>query len=95
MTLTRTILISLLAVGGLSAVAAADSAQDGKKVEFRIEMVDGKRTIVIKEPIVIEQRVPRPSVVYVVEAFEPSYEWDRISQDFASHILRSVKKAPF
>ena len=81
--ITRTILLSLLAVGGLASVAAAEDAADGKK------------TIVIKAPIVIEQRVPRPSVVYVVEAFQPSYEWDRISQDFRSHILRSVKKAPF
>ena len=93
--ITRTILLSLLAVGGLASVAAAEDAADGKKVEFKIEYVDGKKTIVIKAPIVIEQRVPRPSVVYVVEAFEPSYEWDRISQDFRSHILRSVKKAPF
>jgi hypothetical protein len=93
MTITRTILLSLLAVGGLASVAAAEG-EDGK-VEFRIEMVDGKKTIVIKKAIVIEQRVPRPSVIYVVEAFEPSYEWDRISQDFRSHILRSVKKAPF
>jgi len=95
MTITRTILLSLLAVGGLASVAAAEGAAEGKKVEFRIEMVDGKKTIVIKAPIIIEQRVPRPSVVYIVEAFQPSYEWDRISQDFASHILRSVKKAPF
>jgi len=93
MTITRSILLSLLAVGGLVSVASAEGAP--KQVEFRIEYVDGKKTIVIEKPIEIVQKVPRPSVIYVVGPADTTYQWDGLALDFRARILGSVKKAPF
>jgi hypothetical protein len=69
-----------------------DSAQTGK---FVIEERNGQKVYVIKDEITVCGKVPRPSVVYVLQAKQINYKWETLKQDFLPKILNSVKKAPF
>ena len=59
------------------------------------ETINGKRVQVIDTVIAVCGKVPRPSVVYVLQAKTINYEWENLKQDFLPLILNSVKKAPF
>lgn len=87
----------LLAAG----TAHADKCEDDKAAggkdgkNFHIEYVNGKKVHVIDTVIAVCGKVPRPSVVYVLQAKTINYEWENLKQDFLPLILASVKKAPF
>ena len=93
----------LFAVIGLAAVPAAradkcdDQAAEGGKggKNWHWETINGKRVQVIDTVIAVCGKVPRPSVVYVLQAKTINYEWENLKQDFLPLILNSVKKAPF
>ena len=72
---------------------AAESAKGGKNWHW--ETINGKRVQVIDTVIAVCGKVPRPSVVYVLQAKTINYEWENLKQDFLPLILNSVKKAPF
>ncbi|MCA9675259.1 MAG: hypothetical protein H6709_19895 [Kofleriaceae bacterium] len=72
---------------------AATKNKDGKN--FHIEYVNGKKVHVIDTVIAVCGKVPRPSVVYVLQAKTINYEWENLKQDFLPLVLASVKKAPF
>ncbi len=67
---------------------------DGK-ANFHIEERNGQKVYVIDKVITVCGKVPRPSVVYVLQARNINYEWESLKQDFLPKILNSVKKAPF
>ena len=50
---------------------------------------------VIDTVIAVCGKVPRPSVVYVLQPKNINYEWETLKQDFLPLILASVQKAPF
>lgn len=104
-TALRSIVVSsVLALGlGVAApgVAHADKCDDqqaeggdGKK-NWHWETINGKRVQVIDTVIAVCGKVPRPSVVYVLQAKTINYEWESLKQDFLPLILSSVKRAPF
>lgn len=66
---------------------------DGKN--FHIEYRNGQKVHVIDTVIAVCGKVPRPSVVYVLQAKNINYEWENLKQDFLPLILATVKKAPF
>lgn len=70
-----------------------DGAKGGKN--FHIEYRNGQKVHVIDTVIAVCGKVPRPSVVYVLQAKNINYEWESLKQDFLPLILATVKKAPF
>lgn len=94
-------LILALCLCAAPAAALADKCEDtsseggeGKK-NWHWETIGGKRVQVIDQVITVCGKVPRPSVVYVLQAKTINYEWENLKQDFLPLILASVKKAPF
>lgn len=100
-TIARIVLVAGLLLGAPAAPAladkcdeqAADPAKKGKNWHW--ETINGKRVQVIDTVIAVCGKVPRPSVVYVLQAKTINYEWENLKQDFIPLILNSVKKAPF
>lgn len=70
-----------------------EKKNDGKN--FHIEYRNGQKVHVIDTVIAVCGKVPRPSVVYVLQAKNINYEWENLKQDFLPLILATVKKAPF
>jgi len=62
---------------------------------FHVEFKNGQKVHVIDTVVTVCGKVPRPSVVYVLQAKSISYEWENLKQDFMPLVLASVKKAPF
>jgi hypothetical protein len=59
------------------------------------ENINGKKVQVIDTVISVCGKVPRPNVVYVLQAKTINYEWENLKQDFLPLIIASVQKAPF
>lgn len=72
-----------------------DSSGEKKQGKFHIEYVGGRPVTVIDTVVSVCGKVPRPSVVYVLNVKTIDYEWENLKQDFMPLILQSVKKAPF
>lgn len=70
-----------------------EKKNDGKN--FHIEYRNGQKVHVIDTVIAVCGKVPRPSVVYVLQAKNINYAWETLKQDFLPLILASVSKAPF
>ena len=73
--------------------AATEKKQNGKNWHW--ETIGGKKVQVIDTIISVCGKVPRPNVVYVLQAKSINYEWENLKQDFLPLIIASVKKAPF
>jgi hypothetical protein len=75
-----------------------DEQQDPDKKggkNFHVEYRNGQKVHVIDTVIAVCGKVPRPSVVYVLQAKNINYEWELLKQDFLPLILATVTKAPF
>jgi hypothetical protein len=98
-TITTILLAALLFFAPTAARAdkcddqAADPEKKGKNWHW--ETINGKRVQVIDTVIAVCGKVPRPSVVYVLQPKTINYEWENLKQDFLPLIIASVKKAPF
>src|SRR5512143_1917382 len=102
MTGVRIAFASILALGLLGAAAPAradkcddQAAQKSSGKNWHWENINGKKVQVIDTVIAVCGKVPRPNVVYVLQAKSINYEWENLKQDFLPLILASVKKAPF
>ena len=73
---------------------AGDAAPGGGK-NFHIEYINGQRVTVIDSVVQVCGKVPRPSVVYVLQAKTINYEWESLKQDFLPLILASIRRPPF
>ena len=99
--LTIAVTLALLALSGGAAPARADKCDDDSSAtknngkNFHIEYVNGQKITVIDTVVSVCGKVPRPSVVYVLQAKTINYEWESLKQDFLPLIIASVKKAPF
>lgn len=95
--------LAALLVGFAPTAARAEGCDDegktdeggGKKSNFHVEMRNGQKVHVIDTVIAVCGKVPRPSVVYVLQAKNINYEWETLKQDFLPLIIASVQKAPF
>jgi hypothetical protein len=105
-TITRSALaaVALATVLGLvPAVASADKCDESSDENqakksgknFHVEYKNGQKVHVIDTVVTVCGKVPRPSVVYVLQAKSINYEWENLKQDFLPLVLASVKKAPF
>jgi hypothetical protein len=74
-----------------------DEGEGGEKKQgkFHIEYINGKPVTVIDTVVSVCGKVPRPSVVYVLQPKNIDYEWENLKQDFMPLIIQTVKKAPF
>jgi len=91
-------LIALLVCPALSHAEDCDEQGNSKKnngKNFHIEERNGEKIYVIDKVITVCGKVPRPSVVYVLQAKSINYAWETLKRDFLPKILDSVKKAPF
>lgn len=68
---------------------------DGGKNYKTVTGPDGRKVFVIEKAFVVCGKVPKPNVIYVLQATAINYEWENLKQDFLPSIRNSVKKAPF
>lgn len=102
--MVRTLLLASLVTVGLGAgvrsahAEGCDEQAAGEKKEgknFHVEYRNGQKVHVIDTVIAVCGKVPRPSVVYVLQAKNINYEWETLKQDFLPLIIATVSKAPF
>jgi len=94
---------SALLICATSSAAHADNCddeqrdvEDGKKKNYKtIIGPDGKKTFVIEKAFVVCGKVPKPTVIYAIQASTINYEWENLKKDFIPLILKTVKEAPF
>lgn len=72
-----------------------EAAAGGGKNYKTVTGPDGRKTFVIETAFVVCGKVPKPNVIYVLQATAINYEWENLKQDFLPKIRNSVKKAPF
>ena len=72
----------------------ANEGAGGQKYE-KVRGPDGRIVYKIIIPFCIEGKVPKPSVIYVLNASTINYEWENLKQDFQQKTLQSVEKSPF
>lgn len=72
-----------------------DEADNGGKNYKTVTGPDGRKVFVIQKAFVVCGTVPRPNVIYVLQATAINYEWENLKQDFMPLIRKSVKKWPF
>ena len=99
--------MKVLSILALMLVPALAGAQDLKKSKCADEATkggpnyeivrgaDGRKIFKIKTGFCIEGKVPKPSVIYVLNASTINYEWENLKQDFLPRTLKSVETAPF
>jgi hypothetical protein len=74
----------------------SDSEPGKQKKNYRTVIgPDGRKVFVIEKAFVVCGKVPKPNVIYVLQASTINYEWETLKQDFLPKILNSVKRAPF
>ena len=99
MRLTIAALALLILLGGGASTARAegcDEQQEQKEGKnFHVEYRNGQKVHVIDTVISVCGKVPRPSVVYVLQPKNINYEWETLKQDFLPLIIATVNKAPF
>ncbi|KAB2897571.1 MAG: hypothetical protein F9K40_12675 [Kofleriaceae bacterium] len=100
--LAVTAAVSLALAGASPSIARAegcDQQQEGETGKggknFHVEYRNGQKVHVIDTVIAVCGKVPRPSVVYVLQAKNINYEWESLKQDFLPLIIATISKAPF
>ncbi|MEZ4365341.1 MAG: hypothetical protein R2939_03515 [Kofleriaceae bacterium] len=94
-------LAAALVLGGQAATARAEGCDDGaggtsdSGQNFHIEYINGQKVTVIDKVVQVCGKVPRPSVVYVLQAKTINYEWETLKQDFLPLVMASVRRPPF
>jgi hypothetical protein len=88
---------SLVATPEAQADGCSDKQEetDSNKKNYSTKVVDGRKVFVIEKAFVVCGKVPRPNVIYVLQATAINYEWETLKQDFLPKIRKSVTKAPF
>jgi hypothetical protein len=99
---------TLITVNGIEPAAAqsreqcdeeqnADSAasKSGKKNYRTVIGPDGRKVFVIEKAFVVCGKVPKPTVIYALQASTINYEWETLTQDFLPKVMEATRKAPF
>jgi hypothetical protein len=74
----------------------ADSGDKGKKKNYRTVIgPDGRKVFVIEKAFVVCGKVPKPTVIYALQASTINYEWENLTQDFLPKVIEATRKAPF
>ena len=77
-----------------------DNAEAGgektKKKNYRTVIgPDGRKVFVIEKAFVVCGKVPKPTVIYALQASTINYEWKTLTQDFLPKVIEATRKAPF
>jgi hypothetical protein len=92
------------ALGGAAGTARADKCDEGanaadqnsKKKNYRTVIgPDGRKVFVIEKAFVVCGKVPKPTVIYALQASTINYEWETLKQDFLPRVIDATRKAPF
>jgi hypothetical protein len=75
--------------------ANADSGGKGKKNYRTVIGPDGRKVFVIEKAFVVCGKVPKPTVIYALQASSINYEWETLTQDFLPKVIDATRKAPF
>ena len=83
-----------------SSVALAEEStckteDTSKPVQSHMEIVNGKRTMVIENPVIVCPHVPRPAVAYVTSPKDVAFEPLSLDQTFLPRIVETLKEAAF
>lgn len=71
-------------------------ASGGKKKNYRTVIgPDGRKVFVIEKAFVVCGKVPKPTVIYALQASSINYEWENLTQDFLPKVIDATRKAPF
>lgn len=77
----------------------ADNAETGnkeKKKNYRTVIgPDGRKVFVIEKAFIVCGKVPKPTVIYALQASTINYEWETLTQDFLPKVMEATRKAPF
>jgi hypothetical protein len=78
----------------------ADNAESGdaksKKKNYRTVIgPDGRKVFVIEKAFIVCGKVPKPTVIYALQASTINYEWETLTQDFLPKVMEATRKAPF
>ena len=73
----------------------ADEQQKGGPNYEIVRGPDGRKIFKIKTGFCIEGKVPKPSVIYVLNASTINYEWESLKQNFLNRTQKSVESSPF
>lgn len=93
---------ALMATGGpaladkCSEDANAEGTGGAKKKNYRTVIgPDGRKVFVIEKAFVVCGKVPKPTVIYALQASSINYEWENLTQDFLPKVIDATRKAPF
>ena len=95
--MTKLIVLGVLLAGTVAQADTPPSCDEGpQQVKFHVETINGRPTTVIDNWVIICEKVPRPSVFYVLQAKRVAYAWETLpALDFMPLVLSTVQKAPF
>ena len=72
------------------------NADTGGKKNYRTVVgPDGRKVFVIEKAFVVCGKVPKPTVIYALQASSINYEWETLTQDFLPKVIDATRKAPF
>jgi hypothetical protein len=96
---------ALVTAGGTPAMAQekescdeeqnADTGGKDKKNYRTVIGPDGRKVFVIEKAFVVCGKVPKPTVIYALQASTINYEWETLTQDFLPKVIDATRKAPF
>jgi hypothetical protein len=89
------VLVPLVAFAQERKSKCAEEQQKGGPNYEIVRGADGRKIFKIKTGFCIEGKVPKPSVIYVLNASTINYEWETLKQDFLPRTLKSVEASPF
>jgi hypothetical protein len=74
---------------------SSTGSKTGKKNYRTVIGPDGRKVFVIEKAFVVCGKVPKPTVIYALQASTINYEWETLTQDFLPKVMEATRKAPF
>jgi len=75
--------------------ADSSAGNKGKKNYRTVIGPDGRKVFVIEKAFIVCGKVPKPTVIYALQASTINYEWETLTQDFMPKVMEATRKAPF
>jgi hypothetical protein len=82
--------LAVLAALSTSARAECRSEDETAPVKAKMQVIDGKRVMVIEKEIIICGHPPRPAVAYLTAPKTVDYSWETLEKSLVPLILQSV-----
>src|SRR5262245_7066518 len=103
---SKVLLVASLALGLVAATVAharAERCDEGENAEpggakrknYRTVIRGGRKVFVIEKAFVVCGKVPKPAVIYALQASDIRYEWETLQQDLLQKVIDSTRQPPF